>query len=374
MTLTSFPVLYKLTSTGALQSWNIRVLDREIITEYGQVGGAIQTARDTVKEGKSAGRSNETTPEEQAVLEAKSQWDRKKKKNYVEDIERAKKAETDVVGGIPAMLAHTYSKQGHKIKFPAYVQCKYDGIRMLAVVLDGSCTLWTRARKQITALPHIEKSLEDLFPEGEHKFDGEAYNHSLKHDFEKIVSCVRSDEPKEDHTLVQYHIYDIVTGDKFSKRTKDLSSIIPADHEFLRLAKTTLVDSEASAVEEFTSSIEEGYEGLMLRNADGLYVGKRSYDLQKLKEFDSTEYEIVGMEEGRGKLTGHVGSFVLKTSDGTEFKAKMAGDLSYLKVCFEDHRIWLGKHMEVKYQGITNKNSVPRFPIAIRIREKGFDY
>ena len=30
----------------------------------------------------------------------------------------------------------------------------------------------------------------------------------------------------------------------------------------------------------------------MVRNADGLYVNKRSYDLQKIKEFDDREFEI----------------------------------------------------------------------------------
>lgn len=48
------------------------------------------------------------------------------------------------------------------------------------------------------------------------------------------------------------------------------------------------------------------------------------HDLLKMKDFVDGEFKIVRLEEGRGKLQGHVGAFVCVTEDGVEFGAKGA--------------------------------------------------
>ena len=170
----TFPTLYKLTSTGAVQQWTISVVGNEIHTVYGQVGGKLQIATpDIIKEGKNIGRSNETTAEEQALAEAQSKWEKKTKAKYVEDISRASAGESDVEGGYDPMLAHKFSEQGAKITYPAYTQPKLDGHRCLAIIDNGKCTLRSRTRKQIHSMPHIVKELENVYPTGLIKLDGE---------------------------------------------------------------------------------------------------------------------------------------------------------------------------------------------------------
>ena len=78
-TATNLPTLYSLNSNGSVQQWTISVKNNLITKEYGQVGGKIQTTSDFVKKGKNIGRSNETTPDDQALLEAKAQWEKKQK-------------------------------------------------------------------------------------------------------------------------------------------------------------------------------------------------------------------------------------------------------------------------------------------------------
>lgn len=363
------PILYKKTSTGAIQTWQIWTEDNVIKIAFGQLDGKIQETSDTIRAGKNAGRSNETTAKEQAELEAKAYWEKKKKKSYVEEIERAENKETDIEGGIDVMLAHTYAKQGHKIEWPAYGQPKLDGTRMMAIVDNGSCTLWTRTRKPITGIPHIQRELESLFPRGYHLFDGEAYNHALKNDFEKIVSYVRSEDPIEGHEIVEYHIYDLPMEGTFQERLYVMNDKIPDDAKHLKVVDTYLVDNEEDAISVFFQMLDAGYEGLMLRNRAGLYVGKRSYDLQKVKDFDEGEFKIIDIKEGRGKLTGHVGAFILVTANGTSFEAKLKGAVDGLKTAFDDHTTWRNKMMTVQYQGFTKKNEVPRFPIGKIIRD-----
>lgn len=371
---TTFQTLYKQGSTGDIQFWDIRVEGDTIVTEYGKKGGKVQSTSDTIKEGKNVGKKNETSPEQQAVLEAQAKWEKKKKSGYVESPSQALAGEVDesvIEGGVNPMLAHKFSEQGHKIKYPCYAQPKLDGIRCIAVVVDGKCTLWTRTRKPITGVPHIARALELTCPTGVHTFDGELYNHGLKADFEKIVSFVRQEEAKPGHEVVEYHVYDYPSSNlNFEGRTRALREILgETNGNHLRYVRTLIAMSEDELQDAFDHFRGQGYEGAMARNADGRYENKRSYNLQKIKEFDDAEFEVVGIKEGRGKLQGHAATFVCKTADGTEFEAKMKGDTEMLRKYFLNHSLWKGKKLTVKYQGLTNTNKVPRFPVGVALRD-----
>jgi ATP-dependent DNA ligase len=380
------PTLYKKTSTGAIQYWKIAVHQivpvaecpvpvGVIVTEHGQLGtDSPQTTEDTISEGKNIGKKNETTAVRQAELEAQAKWEKQKKKGYVESLEAAQKGEVDEIieGGIVPMLAQSFADHGHKIKYPCYAQPKLDGIRCIAIVKDGKCTLWTRTRKPITSVPHIVEEIERVYGKLDIILDGELYNHSLKKDFEKIVSMVRQEEPAEGCEIVQYHIYDVVTDQTFGDRWENFLSRLPTPNEppkYCFMVSTGMIHSEDQVQTVFEASVKMGFEGLMLRNKDAKYVNKRSYDLQKVKEFEDAEFDIVGVEEGRGKLAGKVGSFVCVMPNGKTFLAKMAGDTDRLREYFENPSLWQGKRLTVKYQGLTGKEGVPRFPVGVAIRD-----
>jgi len=182
------------------------------------------------------------------------------------------------------------------------------------------------------------------------------------------VSLIRQEEPAEGHEIVQYHIYDYVSDAIFGQRTKLISDLVINSNSLIKV-ETQAVMTENEAIELFSAFCAKGYEGGMIRNSSSLYVGKRSYDLQKIKEFEDAEFNIIGIKEGRGKLTGHVGSFVCVTDKGIPFEAKMMGATEVLQQYFVNHGLWKDKRLTVKYQGITNKNGVPRFPVGVRIRE-----
>jgi DNA ligase-1 len=357
------PRLFKLTSTGAGQFWEIATDGATIITTYGKVDGKPMVTKDTLKAGKNIGRTNETSPVEQAALEAQAQWEAKIKKGYVEKLDRAMKGQTDIDGGYFPMLAKKFAEDGDKIVYPALVQPKLDGHRCVA---DEVAALWSRTRKPINSVPHINKEVVKF---GRLQLDGELYNHSLKKDFEKITHLVRQPEPTEGHEIVEYHVYDVNMPGPFQKRYENLAFMFnKVKPEHLVLVETLLVNDEEELMNVFEHFISLGYEGAIVRNANGMYVNKRSYDLQKIKEFDDAEFKIVGIEEGRGKLQGHVGKFICVTQDGVEFGAKPKGTLESLKDYFENEKSWKNKIATVQYQGMTNKNNVPRFPVLTRMR------
>lgn len=385
---TQLAPLFKKTSTGAIQTWEIKVEGfyhghhdhmetdpARIITTYGQLGGKMQTAVDEITEGKNIGKVNETTPFQQAQAEALSQWEKKQKRQYVQNLEDAEEGKVDsafIAGGVAPMLAQDFAKHGAKIVYPAYIQPKLDGHRCISMIHDGVCTLWSRTQKRITGVPHIERALERMFPEVNITLDGELYNHDYKDKFEQLTSFIRQETPKPGHEVVQYHVYDVVTDGTFETRKGLLDLVgqltIPnfADRAIVEVM-TVPVDSEDEMTEFSEAFLGMGYEGAIARNAGGLYKNKRSYDLQKIKTFEDAEFEVVAIEEGRGKMAGKA-MFVCKTGNET-FRVKMVGNIDALAEYLIEPDKWIGQMLTVKFFGVTNAAGVPRFPVALRFRE-----
>lgn len=371
--------LYKKTTTGKIQQWTIRTQDNIIVTRYGQVGGKLQVTTDTIKVGLNKGKANATTAIEQAVAEARSKFIKQKKLGYVLSLEQAEAGEVDAVikGGLLPMLAHKYKDHKSKVTFQCAVQPKLDGLRAISYINGG---IWSRTRKEITKLPHIQKAIDSAFEMGiVHRFDGELYNHDLKDEFEQIVGAVTSkNQVSENAELIQYHIYDIPDESKtFEERTEllqDLFRYIPEDSP-LKLVPTIICNSEEEIMQAYEDFMEQGYEGAMVRNLNSMYKPSRSFDLQKLKVMEDAEFKVTGIEEGNGKLAGHVGAFWCEVNDKDgvrKFKAKLKGDVGFLKKCFEDHSLWTNKMLTVSYQGYTRANKLPRFPVGVRFRDMNY--
>lgn len=379
----TFPILYKRTSTGKTQMWSIGVDKNVIIVDHGQVDGKIQHDEETIKSGKNAGRVNATTPEQQALAEATAKWEKKIKGGYVEDIARAQAGEKDIDGGYDCMLAHKFADHGHKIKYPAMTQPKLNGHRCLGVIKDGVATLWSRTRKPITSCPHIILELQQAFPgPGETLIDGELYNHDYKDNFEELASLIRQETPADNCIEVQYHVYDWAgTTLSFESRVGILASHIAAVQgsplQYIKVTPTIKVDDEDAMLVAFNQFLTAGYEGSMARNCAGQYEGKRSYNLQKVKEFQDADWAITSIKEGRGSDAG-CGIFQCRIAAAAHaapcickhcaFAVKMRGPKDRLREFLADPSLWQGKELVVKYQYIS-KYGIPIFPVGERFKE-----
>lgn len=370
----NLPTLYKQNSNGSFQEWTISVDEIPegglIVTRYGQVDGRLQTAEDVVREGKNIGRSNETTAFEQAQAEAQAKWEGKLKKGYVKDMADAAEGKTDAIiaGGVSPMLAHSFDKFPHKVAYPAFIQPKLDGHRCIAVIQDGKCTLWSRTRKRITGVPHIERELEARFPDETLVLDGELYNHDYREKFEELTSFIRQQTPKPGHEVVQYWVYDIISDQPQTQRLRRIAflgqnfitkSVIPVP--------TESVEDQDELVSVFGAYLEAGFEGMMVRNAQARYKNSRSHDLLKVKIMQDAEFELVRIEEGRGKMQGKA-IFTCVNENGQEFRCKMVGALESLEQYVNEPEKWIGKLVTVKYQNLS-ADGIPRFPVALRFRE-----
>ena len=370
--MTKLPTLYKRTATGALQEWTVFAENGFYWTEFGQTGGAIQTSERVACEPKNVGRANETTAAQQAELEAKALHTKKLRKDYCLD-PNVKAGQTSelIEGGLLPMLAHKFSEHGDKLKYPCFVQAKYDGHRCIATHPGGgeqSYQLWSRTRKPICSVPHIVHAL-DWLECGGLPFDGELFNYDYRDKFEQLTHFIRQSKPEAGCEVVQYHIYDMPIGGTFRQRLATMQRILGklTTGSPLRLAETREVNDEDELMLAFEEFLAAGQEGAIARNADGLYVNKRSTDLLKIKQFDDAEFRVLAVKEGRGKMQGHA-VFVVESRLGTTTDAKLKGELSTLRQYWEHPEMAVGRMLTCQFQGYTKAGKL-RFPVALRFAQ-----
>lgn len=357
------PTLYSRTSTGAVQTWEIEVSENRYRTVSGQIDGKKITSEWTACQAKNIGRSNATSPEEQAQAEAAAKWKKKVESGYHETPDQI-----DKVVFVEPMLAKNWEDYCDDTRFPVFSQPKYDGIRCVVT----SAGMYTRNGKTIVSAPHIAEELSEFFQNNPDVIlDGELYCDKLANDFNSICSLVKKTKPSKqdlvDSRAIQYWIYDLVDESRnFSARNLWLSQNIPAsDH--LRLVPTATVSSLDQLNNLYEEYISSGYEGQMVR-LDRPYERKRSRGLLKRKEFIDEEFSIMDVLEGDGNKSGMAGSMVLSKKTGEQFNSNIKGDRDHLRELLKNRNELIGKNATVKYFNLT-PDGIPRFPYVIAIRD-----
>lgn len=360
MTIHTYDTLYKKAATGKTVIWYTERDGAKYRSISGQIDGKLITGAWTTAKPKNVGKANETTPIEQAVSEVDSKYEKKIASGYFEN-----ESEVNQIKFVKPMLAIKY--EDSKIKFwdNLYVSPKYDGVRCIV----SKSAMMSRAGKPILGAPHILEFLEGFFKENPDVIlDGELYNHELKDNFNKIVSLVRKEDPskeelKESRKLVQYHIYDLPSSDEdFISRYKTYRSF-KYDSEYVRLVGADQVHNEDELMTFHEGFIKLGYEGTIIRNGSSKYQNKRCNDLIKLKNFQDSEFKILGVQEGKGNREGLAATIECKAKNGTLFYPTVIGGFEYCRDVWLVKDQFIGGQATINYFGYT-PDGVPRFPRA----------
>lgn len=309
-------------------------------------------------QGKNIGRANETTPRDQAILEITSNMNKKRDKGYHEEGEE--------IDSLPLpMLAHDYNKRAHDIDWtrPVYVQPKLDGTRML---FDGKKG-WSRQGKLY--LDEVISHLKWEIPEG-FILDGELMLDQNEFTFQETISAIKKFRPETSPKL-QFHVYDICNHKMpFKSRMDRLQYLLTHSDcpKNIIPVLTEEVEEIAQVKKAHRRFTEAGYEGVMIRNADGFYkFGNRSADLQKYKHFQDDEYEIIRVVDGVGKEEG-CAIFFCRVGVNQEVKVRPRGTLAYRQELWANKEDLIGKKLTVRFQELTD-DGIPRFPVGIAIRD-----
>ncbi len=367
-----FPPLFKLSSSGKPIVWAIRIHPHEeapawvIEVTSGYVEGKQQVFPKVIYVGKNIGKSNETSPMQQAEREAKAMWEKQRKSGYVEDLNEYEQLY------LP-MLAHDFREHSEKIHYAALTQPKLEGIRCLIRKVGPTEVRYiSRENNLFLNFQYMTPYVREILAEGE-ELDGELYCHRM--DFEDITSLVKKPELKEEREQhIQFFAYDfpmrnpVHTADRIEeleRRFSLLPSICP-----LELVPTHEAQSEEEVYRLFNGYVEADYEGIIVRNKTGPYeYHKRSYNLQKYKEFIDEEFLVVDVRPGVGKFENQA-IFICRSKINHDdyFDVVMKGRKGKKEEYLRNRESIIGKMVTVQYQRLT-KYGLPYLPVGIAIRD-----
>jgi len=275
---------------------------------------------------------------------------------------------------IKPMLAYKMGKKEIDWSQEIFMQPKLDGVRCL-ISKNGAVS---RTGKPWKNIEHIIRRLKPFFnTHPDHILDGELYNHKLKNDFEKIISLVRKQKPtssdkNEAKKLVQFHVYDCInpSNKNYSARLFEMTAF-GIYGKYIKLVYTQSVykGSPEYMKEINKNHLNKGYEGSIMR-LDKPYEQKRSYNLQKWKNFSDAEATIVNYEEGKGKRTGTLGKFIMQDDDGNIFGCPPGKGYNYKDMAdiLENIHKYMGQRATFTYFERTKAGSY-RHPLFKGLRD-----
>ena len=378
-----FGKLYKITSANKLYLWHMMVSEEGSkvyeISSHGEEDGKIVVHKKqiTVAKGKK-------TILEQAIQDAKRKYINKmEKEGYIHEKEKLLDGSHIIVR---PMLAHTFTleslqKRGKTISFPCFVQPKLDGIRCIAYLKDGNVVMESRKGVEFNFMDDMRNDIRKIFKKNSGSdiyLDGEIYTDKLK--FEVISGLVRLKDPPTDIQLsqmkkLQYCVYDCIIKDDldtpFTERNNILQSLLgdQKKHKYKNVIPvlTEIIAKSEDVRVKHDEYVEQGYEGLMLRNMKSKYeIDKRSKDLQKFKDFKEEEFRITGYHQGTGDDKGCI-VWECETKDGKPFSAEPIGTRQHRRKLFKDGEQYIGQLLTVKFFSYT-KDGIPRFPKGKDVR------
>ena len=231
-------------------------------------------------------------------------------------------------------LAHDGTRNEKHLHGLKQIQIKLDGVRMLTVVYpDGRVNQYSRSGKELVNFGHISAQIRDVADQFDEPMvlDGEIMSSSFQ-DLMKQAHR-KTDVDANDAVL---NLFDIISLSEFqsgrgSQSQADRSARLSAwYHGCLvadpgALSNVRVVDHEVVDLDSATGqtrlqqlnreALDQGYEGLMLKDLDAVYECKRSRAWLKIKPWIEVTLTAMAVEEGTGKYRGKMGAVLFEGHD-----------------------------------------------------------
>lgn len=272
------------------------------------------------------------------------------------------------------MLCYPFEQKRLKTwQEPWLIQPKLDGDRARALRQpDGKWLLVSSEENPIAFVPHINKELERILAQRPDitELDGELYTHGMEHNnIHSIVSRTALIHPEYDR--LQYHIFDIVNNEAQMNRTSTLFEA-NLESDVIKTVDAYVCRTYEEIMEKYDTFLNHGYEGFVIRHMWAPYVRKRATTMMKFKPKKIDIYQIIGFAEEisiHGEPKNALGAFKCRGTEGGEFEVG-TGFTREQRITYWKNRVeMVGKFVEVKYQHISTKGRVPRFPVFSRVIE-----
>ena len=282
-------------------------------------------------------------------------------------------------------LAEKYFDKPERVEGKTFALTKkIDGGRIIAIRENGEVSFYTRAGQKYEGLVDLAAELFTTFPDGI-VLDGEItllanpLGLSSKDQYKQTMKITRKDGEKHG---VKMLVFDILTVEEFKtqkcehtydERRQLLENLFGTTKRTYFELLPVLYRGKDTA--EITKYLEEltsaGEEGVMINICDALYEFKRTTNLLKVKKMNTLDLEIVGVEEGEGRLAGTLGAIHVRYKDGNIVKVGSGFSDWHRNEIWQNQIYYIGKIVEIQYFEETknDKGGVSlRFPIFKDIR------
>jgi ATP-dependent DNA ligase len=350
--------LYKTAKTGAIQVFDIEILKDTYTVTWGQKDGKVQSKSTTCKP-KNIGKSNETTAEAQAILEAKAVWTKKQKSGYSTSVS----APTTV--SLPMKVkVWAKGKLPPKVEFPLLSTPKLNGLNGMYRLENDTLKLYSRGGDEYPAIPHLEDEIRKVMKHLDSKeLNGELYIPNTH--LQDITAAVK--KPNDLSHKLEFHIFDIA----------DSKAVFDVRHDSLILAECQITDltyvkfltgvdcyTHTDIENHYNACMAAGLEGTVIKDTDSLYEHNvRSNRQWKYKKAKDGEFKVTDFALDKN---GHA-VFVCELPDNT-FKVKLKGTHEQRTEMAANASSYIGKWLTIEYETLS-KSNVPLKPVGIAFRE-----
>ena len=294
----------------------------------------------------------------------------------------AKSINSVIPGLIPTFnvqLAQKYFEKPEKLEGKYFaLTTKIDGGRIIAIRETDGVSFFTRAGQRYEGLVDLEREMLETFPEGT-VLDGEITilddkGIPSKEAYKRAMKITRSDG--ETHGL-KMKCFDAMyidewknqkcTHDYIERRALLNHLLTSAPHTYFELLPELYRGSDTSKVLEFLEeAIANQEEGVMINICDAPYEFGRTWNLMKVKKMNTLDLEIVGFEEGSGRLAGTLGAIHVRYKDGNIVKVGSGFSDELRKQIWTNPSDIIGKIIECQFfEETTNADGgiSLRFPV-----------
>ena len=275
---------------------------------------------------------------------------------------------------------------------------KLDGVRMLVVCAiseDGTklTTCYSRNGKIFENFGHIECQIQDKLPllankigGGSFVLDGEVVGQS----FQALMRQARRKENVQAGDSV-FYIFDLIPLVDFLKgvcrtplekrlATLDKCASTIADMANVRLLPHLVVNLDTAAGKDqfkrySADAVEDGFEGIMIKDLTGPYQCKRTTHWLKWKPVITVDLEVVDVEAGTGRNVGRLGALVCSGTDlGKQITVNCGSGFtdSDRDSLWADRSMVVGRTVEILCDAVTQNQDGTyslRFPRFVRFRD-----
>jgi DNA ligase-1 len=291
-------------------------------------------------------------------------------------------------------LAQDSTDQPKKLRGIKRLECKLDGVRVLAVVQGTDVTLYSRNGKQFANFPQIVQAIEDnrkalTVPNHtsySYVLDGEIVGES----FQKLMKQAHRKSDAVTDGMV-YHVFDIIPLDSFieghynaqqHKRIEMLERVrakLPTDGP-IQIMNGLDVDLDTAEGHDIMqryaeAAVEGGFEGIMIKSMDAPYLCKRTDSWMKWKPTITVDLKIVGFEQGTGRNADRLGAIICEGDDnGRHICVNVGSGLSdgNRDEYWRSRDLLLGHLVEIQADAVTQNQDGSyslRFPRFLRFRD-----